>query len=623
MEVDRPQVSRSDTAPPPPTHTWANRASRHEREDEDLFSRPGTPDLSGDEATAGNDGEPVSDEPGFLSDDEELHIRAEISTAEQLTAGFQLRAIRAGASFCGPFLLSITLILHSAQEHLDPDDLETICAFNYHISKSTTRDAFEGLRHAFPTRVQDIHSLFETQRRIAELSGLKPEYSDCCANSCCCFTGPHENLDHCPYCKEPRYDTSDKPRMRFQHLPIGPRLQAMFLNKDLTNLLDYRTTRTPSDSLSDVFDGKLYRELCKKFVHIDGQTFDHKYFEGQHDIALGLSLDGFPIFNKRNLSAWPVILINFSLPPDIRTHLVHLLCYGVIPSPKAVKDVDSFLHPLYLELKKLARGIASLDLRSEQLFLLCVFLILIFGDMPAVAKVMRMKGHNGLCPCRFCEIHGVRYPEGSVYYVPLTRYGGESSYDASALENRTHQRFLDQAEEVIMAQNNADEDRLSMEYGIKGVPLLSLLGTLTLPSSFPLDFMHLIFENLIPNLVAHYTGNFKGLDAGSEDYIIPARIWSEICKIGSSSGDTVPSQFGGRVPNLERERSHMTAEAWSFWVLFISPIVLRNRFTKPRYYTHLMKLVRLIHLCLTYDMKPSDVNVIRVGFQEWVVEYEK
>ena len=106
--------------------------------------------------------------------------------------------------------------------------------------------------------------------------------------------------------------------------------------------------------MSDVFDGKLYHELCKKFVQVGNQMFDHQYFKDKHNIALCLSLDGFPIFNKRNLSAWPVILINFSLPPDIQTHLIHLLCYGVIPSPKAVKDIDSFLYPLNCELEKLA-----------------------------------------------------------------------------------------------------------------------------------------------------------------------------------------------------------------------------------------------------------------------------
>ena len=285
--------------------------------------------------------------------------------------------------------------------------------------------------------------------------------------------------------------------------------------------------------------------------------------------------------------------------------------------------MDSFLYPLYRELEELAIGCSAKDLRAREMFLLRAFLIFIFGDMPAIAKVMRMKGHNGFCPCRFCEIRGVRHPTGGPYYVPLGRYDGETSYNACALPRRTHDQFLNQAEQVINAITATEEDRLTMTYGIKGIPLLALLGTLNLPLSFPFDFMHLIFENLVPNLVAHYTGNFKGLDSGTEEYIFPPKIWSEICAIGAGSGDTIPSQFGRRMPNIETEWSRMTAEAWSFWVMHIAPIVLRNRFQKPRYYSHFMKLVHLIHLCLSYDMKAEDISEIRTGFEEWVVEYER
>ena len=126
------------------------------------------------------------------------------------------------------------------------------------------------------------------------------------------------------------------------------------------------------------------------------------------------------------------------------------------------------------------------------------------------------------------------------------------SYDAKALKKHTHKGFLDQAEDVIMAWTNAEEDRFSMTYGIKGVPLLSLVGTITLPSSFLLDFMHLIFENAVLNLVAHYTGNFKGLNTGSEEYIFPPHIWSKICKTGSASGDTIPSQLEQGCQTLKR-----------------------------------------------------------------------
>ena len=61
--------------------------------------------------------------------------------------------------------------------------------------------------------------------------------------------------------------------------------------------------------------------------------------------------------------------------------------------------MDSFLFPLYHELVKLTARISTLDLNEKECFLLCVFLILIFGDMPAISKIMRMKGHNGICPC--------------------------------------------------------------------------------------------------------------------------------------------------------------------------------------------------------------------------------
>jgi len=515
-----------------------------------------------------------------------------------------------------------------AQRPLDLNDLDDISAFNIHVIHSTTEACFEDLRNSYPHRTDDPRSLYETQKKIAQLSGLYPEYSDCCVKICCCFTGKYEKLDRCPFpdCREPRYDASGKPRFRFQHLPVGPRLGALFRNKDMADLLRYRSIHTANpnrDKISDVFDGSLYRELCEQYVKVEETTYNHKYFEDPRDIALGLSLDGFPVFSTSNLSAWPIILINFNLPPDIRTHLVHILCYGVIPAPRAVKDTDSFLYPLYCELVKLAAGISTLDLHGDELFLLRAFLILIFGDMPAIAKIMRMKGHNGFCPCRFCEIHGIRHPTGKVYYVPLWRSDASDRYDAKALPRRTHQRFIEQAGEVVLAPTNAEEDRLSMKYGIKGIPLLSLLGSLSFPSSFPLDFMHLIFENLLPNLISHYTGNFKGLNCGSESYELPADVWSAICEAGAASGKTIPSSFGARIPNIEKEQSSMTADSWSFWAQYIGPVLLRNRFQNARYYKHFVDLIHLVKLCLNYDMESTDIEEIRDGFAKWVMEYEE
>src|SRR6266571_731363 len=56
-------------------------------------------------------------------------------------------------------------------------------------------------------------------------------------------------------------------------------------------------------------------------------------------------------------------------------------------------------------------------------FTLRAYLILVFGDIPAISMVMRMKGHNGASPCRMCEIRGLRAPDqpGTTLYVPLDR----------------------------------------------------------------------------------------------------------------------------------------------------------------------------------------------------------
>jgi len=98
MDVDHQQESGSGepSTPLTLTHIWANRASRHEREDEDLVPDPGSPELTEDEDETEGSENLDPDEPEFLSDDEEPPTHVEISPMEQLTADFQLRAAEAG-----------------------------------------------------------------------------------------------------------------------------------------------------------------------------------------------------------------------------------------------------------------------------------------------------------------------------------------------------------------------------------------------------------------------------------------------------------------------------------------------------------------------------------------------
>lgn len=67
----------------------------------------------------------------------------------------------------------------------------------------------------------------------------------------------------------------------------------------------------------------------------------------------------------------------------------------------------------------------------------------------------------------------------------------------------------------------------------------------------------------------------------------------------------------------------MTAETWSIWIMYLGPILPQDYFSKPVYYKHFVKLSHLVHLCMSYEMRRSDIALIQNGFIEWVQEYEQ
>jgi hypothetical protein len=382
--------------------------------------------------------------------------------------------------------------------------------------------------------------------------------------------------------------------------------------------------------VSDVFASKWYRLLLRTFVVISGQQLPHWFFSDPRDIALGLSTDGFGPFKSRSHTAWPLILFNYNLPPDIRFHKDNIISLGIIPGPKKPWDLDSFLWPFVQEMIQLAIGVLAFDAITKTLFILHAYLIIVFGDIPAVAMLMRMKGQNGISPCRMCTIQGIRIPGSSTttHYVPLHRekfHGqpGPRCYDPYDLPMRNHATFLEQAQEVQFAETTATEKRLATKYGIKGVPLLSTLTSINFPHSFPYDFMHLIWENLIPNLISFWTGEFKDLDHDGKGYVLEPSVWQAICAASAAAGDTLPSAFGARVPNFSRGGVQISAEIRSVWTLFLAPTLLRRRFQEHKYYKHFMRLVRLLNLCLKYEVTDTEIDEIEEGFCSWVEDYEK
>jgi hypothetical protein len=383
----------------------------------------------------------------------------------------------------------------------------------------------------------------------------------------------------------------------------------------------------------DVFDGSHYRSLRDQHVRLNGKKLVHKYFADPRDVALGLSADGFSPFKTCKKTVWAFVLFNYNLPPDTRFHVENILALGAI-GPKKPVDPDSFLWPAIQELLRLMVGIRAFDALTSTVFALRAFLILAFGDIPAVAMLMRMKGHNGIRPCRMCNITSLRVPHSraTTHYVPLDHScHPEVRSDPTVLRTinpvdlptRTHEELHSQANEVQNAVSNTEATNLGKLYGIKGLSIFFHLTSMSFPNSFPYDFMHLIWENLIPNLIRFWTRTFKNLDEGDQCYQIAKSVWDAIGEGTAAAGSTIPSAFGCHATNIANDTSYYSADMYSFWTMYLGPVLLQRRFQRPKYYTHFIRLVHLLGICLQFELTEHQIEEIRSGFARWVQEYEE
>ncbi|OBZ65551.1 hypothetical protein A0H81_14386 [Grifola frondosa] len=346
------------------------------------------------------------------------------------------------------------------------------------------------------------------------------------------------------------------------------------------------------NTMTDIFDSNIYHSKLGKHVVIHGKKLGHTFLGDPRDVALGLSTDGFAPFKHRKSTSWPIILYNYNLPPEIHFHKENIIPLGEVPGPKKPIDFDSFLWPIVEELLHLEVGVRAWDAHTTAHFILCAFLIIVAGDIPAISMVMHMKGHNSFLPCRMCNIHGVRTPDNpcSPYYVPLDR---QKHPDLEA------PHFM-----ILPISLYKRITRFSCKPTRSCCAVLPIITHI--PTSFPYDFMHLIWENLLKNLIALWTGEFKGLDEGAEEYQLYPDIWTAIGTATATTGDTIPFAFGPRTPNIDTD----------------SPVVLARWFTRPKYYEHFVALIKLLHICLLFDITQEQIQEVRKGFIKWVKDYE-
>ena len=78
----------------------------------------------------------------------------------------------------------------------------------------------------------ELFSLWQSKRRLEEITGIVEMKHDMCIDSCVGFTGPFANMEACPECGKARYTegarSQQKPRKQFTTVPLAMQLQALF-----------------------------------------------------------------------------------------------------------------------------------------------------------------------------------------------------------------------------------------------------------------------------------------------------------------------------------------------------------------------------------------------------------
>ena len=247
------------------------------------------------------------------------------------------------------------------------------------------------------------------------------------------------------------------------------------------------------------------------------------------------------------------------------------------------------------------------------------------GDMPVLA-MSKILCHNGHSPCHCCLITGEKLSHN--YYPVLTppRVSGcrsSARWDAKNLPLHNHDLHLQQLTGMKYANNNTQRKALAIKYGVHRLSMLLQIPSFSFPISFPYDIMHLFFENVCPLLQDHWTGShkFKDIEPSDPGYQLAPHIWEMIGRKTAEAYRTIPSGFVGAMPDISN--SKYKAKYMSFWVQFLGPLLLRNRFPKSKYYRHFCDLVQIIKTCLQFTISHTTLQHLQESIVTWVQQYEK
>lgn len=142
--------------------------------------------------------------------------------------------------------------------------------------------------------------------------------------------------------------------------------------------------------------------------------------------------------------------------------------------------------------------------------------------------------------------------------------------------------------------------------------------------------MHVLFENIAPQLIALWRGTYKaelisGKKASSatklnQDYVVPKSDWLAIEEEVRRSNKTTPSQAVPHVGNI-KNKTYWTAETYSYFLMFLGPIVMKDRLP-DKYFKHFVLLSEITKKLTMLEIEWDVLERLQKSIIRWVKGFE-
>ncbi|XP_074283770.1 uncharacterized protein LOC141608307 [Silene latifolia] len=222
------------------------------------------------------------------------------------------------------------------------------------ISNVTFNNLLQLLRDMVPEA--KIPGNFTEAKKIVRDLGLDYKKICACPNDCMLYWKEFENAEECYKCHASKWkkceaNSSNKtsktsnsrriPAKVLWHLPLEPRLQRVYMNSETAEDMTWHVDKRPKDRyLRHPADGLAWKDFDSLFPLFANEP---------RNIRLGLASDGFNPFRTMSVShsTWPVVLVNYNLPPWMFMKPENFMLSPLIPGPEGPgNNIDVYLKPL-------------------------------------------------------------------------------------------------------------------------------------------------------------------------------------------------------------------------------------------------------------------------------------